>query len=49
MQVSKRPMHIRFWSKTFKIFLYKFQGMNNNFKYEFHDKWIILTIVIFLK
>ena len=38
MQISKCSIHIKFWSKTLKNFLYKFQNMYNNFKYEFHDK-----------
>ena len=31
-------MRIRFWSKTLKNFLYKFQDMYNNFKDGFNDK-----------
>ena len=38
MQISVCWMCIRFWSKTFKLFLYKFQDMHNNLKYGFHDK-----------
>ena len=37
-KLQKVPMCIRFWSKTFNIFLYKFKGMYNNFKYGFHNK-----------
>ena len=33
MHISKCSMHIRFWTKTLTIFLYKFQGMHNNFNY----------------
>ena len=38
MQISTCSMPIRFRSKSFNIFMYKFQGMYNNFKYGFHSK-----------
>ena len=32
------PCALRFWTKAFKIILYKFQVIYDNFKYEFHIK-----------
>ena len=48
MQILEYSMRIRFWSKTFNIFLYTLQDVYNNFKYGFHDKYINLTTITFL-
>ena len=49
MQISRCSIRIRFLSKTFKIFLYKFQDMYNNFKYGFHDKLFVPQYFIKIK